>query len=192
MSNLNVHSFQWTGFPGGPGYTNFYCTALPALDEAAQRMRFWNFFNSLKGFLPASVSIVPATTYRVIDEVTGAFVDERGYGDSPSPIPGAGTPNYAAGVGGVITWRTKEPGPHGFMRGRTFLVPLSTNVMQDDGSFIDSALASLRDFANNVQDPLVPDFVVYRRPHKGQPGKAGLVTGATVPDSMAILKSRKP
>lgn len=191
MSNLTVHTFKWTGMPGAPGYSNFYTLDQVGLVPEAVRMVFWNFFNNIKGFLPASVSISPNSTYRTIDETTGSFLNEQSYADSPSDIPGAGTVNYAGPVGGVVTWHTSTPGATRLMKGRTFLVPLSTNVMQSDGTFIDSALASLRGFAQTVATQPNPVFCVYRRPKGEVPGKAGLVTGSSVPDLMAVLRSRR-
>lgn len=117
MSNLNIHTFVWTGMPGAPGYSNFYTIAQPGEDVELTRIQFWDFFNKWKGFLPASVTITPHGTYRVIDEATGNFVDERNYADSPSAIPGGGTVNFAGPSGACVTWRTDTPGKRGFIGG---------------------------------------------------------------------------
>jgi hypothetical protein len=194
MSNLNIHTFVWSGMPGAPGYSNFYTTAQPGEVVETTRMAFWTFFNKWKGLLPASVTITPNSTYRVVDEATGDFVDERNYADSPSAIPGGGTVNFAGPSGACVTWRTTTPGKRGFIRGRTFMVPLSTNVMQNDGTIIDSALASMRQFAAELVSNFAlagPQFVVYRRPHAGVGGLAAKIVSSSISDEIAILRSRR-
>lgn len=194
MTNLNIHTFVWTGMPGAPGYTNFVTTQVPGAAPEAARAMFWDFFNSWKGFLPASVTVSPTSTFKTYDEVTGAFLDEQSYADSPSAIPGTGTVNYAGPSGACVIWRTATPGTRSLIRGRTFMVPLSTNVMQTDGTIIDSALASMREFANDLVTnaaPLQEQFVIWKRPVGEAGGKAAKVTGSSINDRIAILRSRR-
>jgi hypothetical protein len=194
MSNLSIHTFQWSGMPGAPGYTNFYTLKLPGADPEVARSRFWDFFNKMKAFVPGTVTITPNSTYKVVDEVTGHFVDEQSYSDSPSAITGTGNANYAGPSGACVTWRTATPGARALIRGRTFIVPTSTNIMQTDGTIIDSALVSMRQFAQELIgsfDPLDERFVIYKRPVLGAGGKAAIVTGSSIADRIAILRSRR-
>jgi hypothetical protein len=74
------------------------------------------------------------------------------------------------------------------------MVPLSTNVMQNDGTIIDSALASMRQFAAELVSNFAlagPQFVVYRRPHAGVGGLAAKIVSSSISDEIAILRSRR-
>lgn len=143
---------------------------------------------------PTGVTVtVPASGDR-IDDTTGELVGVWSVGSEAVATMG-GPATAAAGVGACITWNTGgivngSKGPRK-LRGRTFLVPLSTANYQDDGTIATGALSELQTLANALQasGPLA----VWHRPTTvgGSDGNSYGVISNTVRDHVAFLSSRR-
>lgn len=184
---------QWTGFPGAPGYTNFHFMAGGGLISDAQSSadKVLDFFNQFKTYLPPQTRIEIQPEVAVIDEDTGVasnFV----LIDPGERLAGTGTGSYAGPAGAVINWRTNDLRFGRRIRGRTFLVPLTSAAFEGDGTLASNA----RNFIQGAADSLVggdldSEFVVWSRPRNGSGGVAATVTQANVPDMAAVLRSRR-
>lgn len=184
---------RWTGFNGAPGYTNFYFRDLADSDQAfLARNQISAFFISLAQLLPSTVEIITQNPIDVIDETTGQIV---GFGPASNSVPsavGLSSREYSAASGAVVNWETGGVRNGRRVRGRTFLVPLSSAAYDDDGTIDSAALTTIRNAATElVEDTAVLEMLVWSRPKNGSPGEAHVVTSARVPDMAAILRSRR-
>jgi hypothetical protein len=115
---------------------------------------------------------------------------------TPAAIVGtAGTTvAYAAALGAVVSWRTGLVRNGRRIRGRTFLVPLSSLAFDNTGTLIPAALTTFNAAAVTLRDQTgIADIGVYARP--SAPGAAdgewALITGHSIPDMGSILRSRR-
>lgn len=188
---------RWTGFPGAPGYSNFFFSSGfldgGLLGDEAQMLanRVRSAFDEISSLLPNNVSISIDPEVPIIDSDTGVIQSFNSI-DPPSPVAPAGDRAYAGPAGAVVTWRTDDLRNGRRIRGRTFLVPLSTFVFDDDGTLKQSQFEFLRDFADTLMGPaLEGDLGVWSRPVGGSGGVFATVTGYTIPDMAAVLRSRR-
>lgn len=197
MDMLRVTA-RWQGFSGAPGYSNFFFSSGfldgGLLGDEAQALadRVADAFNELYLLLPSPVSISIEPEVPVIDSDTGVIQDFNTI-TPPSPVGGGGTDSeYAGPAGAVVTWRTSDLRNGRRIRGRTFLVPLRTFAYQDDGTLTAQSMTYIRNFADTlVGGSLDGDLGVWSRPTGGSGGVFASVTGYTVPDMVAVLRSRR-
>lgn len=202
MDMLRVTA-EWTGFSGGPGYSNFFFSvdagfwdgglfgddAQLAATTASQRVA--DAFLEIQQLVPSDINIVPSSEVAIMDSDTGEIQgtvtrDEVQVGNPQ------GSGGYSAVSGAVVNWNTNDYRFGRRIRGRTFLVPLVASAYQDDGTITTSALGSLRAFgAEMVGDAGGPEFGVWSRPRDGAGGVFATVVAATVPDMAAVLRSRR-
>lgn len=147
-------------------------------------------YESLGTALPSGVVITVPNTGDVIEDTTGELVDvwsSTGGGTFTGSTAGA----RAAGVGACISWLTGGIVDGRRLRGRTFLVPLTSGAWDSDGTFQASALVTLQTMANNLQasGPLA----VWHRPTTtgGTDGNSYGVISNRVSDKTAVLRSRR-
>lgn len=110
-------------------------------------------------------------------------------------LAGANAVPPAAGVGACIGWTTGgivsgSAGPRK-LRGRTFLVPLSTAVYENNGTISAASLTQLQDIANDLM--AAGPLAVWHRPTTpgGSDGNSYGVIAAKVRDKVAYLSSRR-
>lgn len=196
MDMLRVTA-RWTGFSGAPGYSNFFFSSgfldggLLG-DEAlmlAERVR--DAFEGLGSFLPSRVNIAIEPEVPVMDSATGVIQSFNTI-EPPEVDAGGTTSDNAGPAGAVITWRTDDLRNGRRIRGRTFIVPLQTNSYEGDGTLTTPALNALRNFGDIMMGgSLDGDLGVWSRPVGGSGGVFATVTGFTVPDMVAVLRSRR-
>ena len=174
----------WTGFVGGPGVTTMYF-----LDTATAVASVHTFWNDIKAQIPSDVTITVEPSGDIIEDSTGALTGTW-TSDASTPITCTGDGEYAAPVGGVINWLTETIGPHRRLKGRSFIVPTTGNMFQNDGSYGTAPRATLQSAADALIAAQSTSFVVYHR-GTGSDGTNGLVTSAFVPDMAAVLRSRR-
>jgi hypothetical protein len=184
-----------------PGYSVFHFRDFSAGGEptAAQALvavdKVRAFFDAIKVYLPAIVSVQVSGEVPVIEDTTNTMTDIFTPA-APAVVTGtaSGAAAYSAPVGAVVTWRTGVVRNGRVIRGRTFLVPLSSSAFQSDGtlgatphSVILAAAAALRDQAGDG------DLGVYARPTApgATDGEWAAATGHSVPDMGAVLRSRR-
>lgn len=184
---------RWEGFPGAPGYSNFHFGEFTGgADVEPMRERVQAFFSGLTTVLAADVVIRIPTTVEVFDEQSGMLTDYLD-GDEELSVFGSGTSSaYAGPVGGVVNWLTATVSNGRRVRGRTFIVPMTAQAYENDGTLAGSTLARMREAADElVQDDFNSQFSVWSRPSGGSAGVLAPVTGYRVPDLAAVLRSRR-
>ena len=183
----------WSNFRGAPGYTNFFFDgAFPddaAAEAAAVSVR--QFFVDVNPHLPFEVNINIQGVADILDEGTGAITNQIDF-NPPISVSGAGGGKYSAASGAVVNWNTVEYKGGRRVRGRTFLVPLTSDAYDDNGDLSGAALGAIRTAASDlITDLGANPLAVWSRPRGGAGGTAHVVSSATVPDMGAILRSRR-
>lgn len=183
----------WTGFSGAPGYTSLFFDAFGAGDEVDLEVaRVRNAFQALAPQLPTGVTIQVQQEAEILDEASGELL---GYGladEQPNAVNGSASGAYSAPTGAIVTWNTDTVARGRRLRGRTFLVPLSGNSYEGDGTLSASALTALNNFGSRMAgDGDGPQHVVWSRPRNGAGGSIGPVVSHRVPDMAAVLRSRR-
>lgn len=184
---------RWTGFNGAPGYSAFHFAGGGGLISDAQQVatRVASGMFILRPALPASVQIAVESEVTRLDSDTGEILGFHAI-DELDDYSGQGTEGYSAASGGVINWRTDDVRFGRRIRGRTFIVPLSGESYESDGSLTSSALGTLRNFADEiVGGDIDSEFGVWSRPRAGTGGVFATATGYHVPDMSAVLRSRR-
>lgn len=189
-----IHEIQVksSGYPGAPGYTNFYFKSAIADDHQFEFAAVFNFLASVNAAFPSLWSAQIATSGRMLEETTGtlgAFTTTPG--TALGVVQGSGGASFGAGVAGAcIGWSTATLNRARLVRGRTFLVPLVSTAYGPDGTLSADILTLLNDaslglIASNT------DFAIWSRPRLGVGGLAGTVLQHRVTDKAAFLSSRR-
>ena len=185
---------NWTGFSGAPGLSVMHFNAFSDSDvaeatDAAESMQ--GFFNGCGIWLPTGCKVQVDSGVEVIDEATGQLQSIITV-PSQSAITGSGTGSYAAPVGAVVNWHTADVRNGRRVRGRTFLVPLSSQAMDVDGTLKSSAHTTFTTLGSDII-ARSPSLQVYSRPTApgAADGLASLVTSSRVPDKAAVLRARR-
>jgi hypothetical protein len=191
MADMVRLTSRWDGFPGSPGYTNFYglLSGMTAQERAdAMNATIKTFWLTVNGFLPADVAITIVPTYQVLDAATGQILEEGTVTVANVPIAGTSGANYAGNSGVAVNWSTSDFIAGHRVKGRTYLVPF-TGCFELNGTLALAAITAIKDAATILNgDGTV--HVVWHRPVNGAGGSAHLITAATVRDRAAILRSR--
>ena len=164
-------------------------------DAEAVAIHVNQFCNTIKSTLPNVVQLQTLNELEEIDSNNGALLQVW---TAPTQAVHNGTAAAAAGwaaaAGAVISWSTGIVHRKRRIRGRTFIVPLSNECWDVDGTLksvphgtLNSAATALR------QDILGIDLGVWARPSApgATDGRFATVSGHRVPDMSAILRSRR-
>ena len=204
MSQMLKVKARWSGFQGSPGWTNFYFRdaaegffSQTQANDAVAKVN--TFFVAAKPLLTSAVTITIQTDVEVVDDADGTL-DSVFNVTAPAAIVGTNAvATFSGPTGAVITWRTSSVHNSRRVRGRTFLVPTSTACFQNDGTLDNTHRTNLTTAATALADQAgSPDLVIWARPKKDpvtkaitSPGASFNVTGVTVPDLAAVLRSRR-
>lgn len=199
---------RWSGFTGSPGYSNFYFRDFAdgaftdtVADAAGDRVE--SFFLAIQNLFPTAVKITVQSDAEVIEETTGDITQILSTGTRAAVSGTAAAAAYSGASGCVVTWRTNGVVAGRRVRGRTFLVPTANVAYDLDGTLQNSTVTTLQTAANAlINQTGTPDLGVWARPHKARtsptgeaiPARQGIwhvATSATIPDKVAILKSRR-
>ena len=147
-------------------------------------------YQGLATALPSGVTVSVPNAGDIIDDTNGQLVGVWA-GTGGGTVAGSTAGARAAGVGACVSWQTGGIVNGRRLRGRTFLVPLTSGAWDTDGTFQTSALAQLVAFgaALRAAGPLA----VWHRPTTpgGTDGTSYGVTGHRVSDKTAVLRSRR-
>jgi hypothetical protein len=145
-------------------------------------------------FPPAWTATIPSTIDQlnhVTGELTGSFPI------TPLQVIGTATPAYGAGQSGMcLNLRTNDFVAGRRVRGRMFLVPMSAEGYDADGTLKPSFLALVPGMQSalltggNVAGVQIVNTVVWHRPVNGAGGSIHDVTTVDVADRAATLRSR--
>lgn len=194
---------RWSGFPGAPGYSNFHFTVDGGFfdgglfgDEAeaaatAAYDRVSDAFDEWRTMCPGIVSFSLDPEAIILDSDTGETLGAVPRGSVSVNQP-TGTGSYSGPAGAVINWNTADYRAGRRIRGRTFVVPLANTAYESDGTLTTAALTALRGGASQlVGSAGGPEFGVWSRPRGGSGGVFATVVGSSVPDKVAVLRSRR-
>lgn len=194
---------RWAGFPGAPGYSAFHFRRDggfwdggilgPGAEAAAQDAAdtVLSGLNFVRGVLPSGVSIEVQSEAEILDSDTGELVGFAEI-DGGSSGAGSGTGGFSGASGAVVNWRTNDYRFGRRVRGRTFLVPLSGDTYDPDGTLTTDALGTIRSFGNALLSGSGDaEFGVWSRPRGGTGGVFATATSFNVPDMAAVLRSRR-
>lgn len=202
MANILRVKLRWSGFIGGPGYSIFHMRDFAGgeMDQAmaqgaADRIR--QFAVGVAPMLPYVAKLDVQPDVEVIEETNGQLQDIFNV-TGGATVAGGATQfiTYSAASGAVVTWRTPGVRNGRRVRGRTFLVPLSSASYAPDGTLDTTALAALNTAAAALVSPFgagSPDLGVYARP-TGPGATDGIWYAAgsySINDKVAILTSRR-
>ena len=199
MARILRVKINWTGFTGGPGYTNLHFEPTTGetidqalVDSAVNKTAF--FLSAWRVYQPLNLATQVDTAVAEIDEQSGAI---ENYWVGPSVAAGNGSSSgvYAAGSGSCINLYTADVRNGRRVRGRIFMVPLGNAALEADGTINAGALTAMRASAAALIDDLDPArLVVWVRPF-GFPieinGGAYAVTSYSITDKVAQLRSRR-
>lgn len=206
--HLARYRVEWTGFTGGPGYTNFYFGTsgdfLTPENISEPVAKIDAFLNMLNQRLPSIVSTKLSHTIETIRISDGALVKFDTVA-SFSRAAGTGTGNWSAASGGCVNWYTSGVRNKRRVRGRTFLVPLAGSALGANGTLDDATVGSMQDAATALYAPTASGarLHIWGRPTpildaNGKPtgnynadGVAYPVESARFPDKVAVLRSRR-
>lgn len=184
---------RWSGFLGAPGYSNFFFAGGGGLISDAQQVadRVQDAFSRLSFVLAGPVSVAIEPEAAVIDSDTGEVTDYQAI-TPDGTITGGGSGTFAGPVGSVVNWRTNDLRNGRRIRGRTFLVPLSSEAFDTNGTLTEAARLASTGFAETlVGGDFDSEFGVWSRPVGGSGGVFATATGFSVPDMAAVLRSRR-
>lgn len=199
MAQMAKVTINWSGFPGGPGYTNLYFrdfTGSGAIDQAivdgaVSKVDAW--LAVWRVSLPNSVLTGVDSTVEAIEETTGEL--QSFYTATPAAAAvGTGGTAYSSPSGAVVSWYTSTVRNGRRIRGRSFMVPLSTTAYEADGTITAAKITSWNTAsATLIASGSVSDLGVWARPTTpgGTDGEWALVTSYRIPDMAAILTSRR-
>lgn len=199
MAQMAKVTIDWTGFPGGPGFTNFYFrdfSGSGAIDQAivdAAVTKTDALLNAVAPSIPSGVTCGVSATVEAIEETTGEL-QAFWTGTPEAAAAGTGTSSYAAPVGMNFSWYTSTVKNGRRIRGRSFFVPLSTVAFDSDGTLTAARMTTFNTAAAAfIGTGTAADLGVWSRPTAAAPtsGEWALVTSFRVPDQAAVLTSRR-
>lgn len=176
----------WTGWNGGPGYTNLY---VDGTVSDAQRGFIRTAFAGLNTRLPNGVIVQVPNTGKLLNEATGQLTGLWS-GGAVAPISGTAAAAYPSNAGMVVLWRTSTVANNRFVQGRSFLVPMA-GVYDTDGTIGAAHPPAVQTLMTQLITDLAGALRVWRRPVNGVGGSSPIVTSAFVPDMAATLRSRR-
>jgi hypothetical protein len=201
MAVLQRVRLPWTGFPGGPGISTFYFT-----DTATPTGALRTFMQAAMNYCPISVTVSFPTTGDKIESTTGDIVGAWSAGPTTAVTGQVAAAPYSASSGLCVDWLTGSIVNGRRPMGRTFIVPISGDTYQSDGTIADAKRTVLETAGQALIASLGPNFVVWTRPFPGEPEKPGppvipakparpgassAVVGCRVPDKAVVLRSRR-
>ena len=175
----------WQTGIGGSGVSVFYCNFGSDIT-----VELATFFNAVKANFPAVVTWDIPATGDVIDEtngeITGAWI-----GGTAATIVATGAGAYVGGTGAYVRWQTAGIVGGRRVRGRTFLCPLITTSFDTQGTILAGALTSFQTAATTLAGS--GKLRVWHRPSGpgATDGSQHAVVGATVPDKVTSLRTRR-
>lgn len=183
----------WQVGIGGPGSSVFHGripTATTAGDSAqalADRVRA--FMEAVKTVVPGGVTWSFPSEVLEIDTATGVLEDVHNV-TPPANVLATGNGVHAAPAGVRIEWRTLAIVNGRRLRGRTFIVPLSTAQYETNGTLVPTCITTLTNAGNAYKDSSVfnaSQASIWSRTH----GTQADITSFNVPDEVAVLRSRR-
>lgn len=178
----------WQGISGSPGYTRINFTgSLDSSSAATAAQNMATLFDAIKAYLPSTAAVSWDGIAQVFDG-QGQLTGEVAY-TPPSTVSGTSGGAYSAASGAVINWLTDVFRSGRRFRGRSYLVPLTSAAYENDGSLSPAALTVIRDAAATFASSS-PNAAIFGG-SAARGWATATVTGSSVPDRVAVLRSRR-
>lgn len=191
---------RWTIPGAGTAYTVLHFGTMDAstpttADAVNAVTKMKTFCDNISAALPNVVKLDVMPECEEIVATTGTMLGVYNGGTTPQ-VSGtaAAAAGWAAAAGGVISWSTGGVRNGRRVRGRTFVVPLSNEVWDIDGTIKSVPMGTLNTAATNLRAAGTDvELVVYARPSApgASDGAQFQVLSHRVPDMSAILRSRR-
>ena len=181
---------EWSGTSGGPGVTvlNARLGAGGLLEEQqfADFTRAW--YLRMVAFFPTEITFTFPAEVTELNTTTGVLESVVSV-NAPDPVTGTSAGVYAAPAGARVDWHTGAIVDGKRLRGRTYLVPITTGAYDGGGTLLATAINDLT--ADAVQYLSDMDGIgalgVWSRTH----GVIADVSSVNIPDEVAVLRSRR-
>jgi hypothetical protein len=192
MAGYTTITAMYNGFTGAPGWTRMkFQGELNVADATTAAGAMRTFLNSMSAYIPTSASYSWVSTAQIYND-SRELVNEVTMTTPPATVTGASGANYAGGSGTVCYWLTGAFHGGAKIKGRTYLVPLTSAAFFTDGTLATTARNTLQTAANALV-AATPKLVISS--HKIISGiesyATAVVNGASVPDRAAQLRSRR-
>lgn len=186
---------NWNGWSGGPGLTQLaidYQGDVPAVEASADAVR--NFLFGVRTFIPQSILLTISQDLDLFDSTTGVLSGSITMSAAPSGVQGSYVGDWSAAAGFQVGWKTSAIQNGRRVAGRTFIVP-AAGCFDVDGTLESSAVTSIGTAAQalvdaNTANPTAP-VSIWGRPSEGKPASFAPISGYSVPDQGAVLRSRR-
>lgn len=149
MTEIARLTINWTGFLGGPGYTNLHfrdfsegTVSQAVIDGSISKTDAW--LSAWTGLIPAGVSFVINKTVEILNAENGQL-ERYAAGTPVATRVGTSAGKYAAGSGACINWYSNVVKNGRRIRGRTFMVPLGDYALSTNGTIDDPRLVGMQD-----------------------------------------------
>jgi len=136
------------------------------------------------------VNFSTPNTGDLIDIATGQLSGTWTDG-SASSVSASGSGSFAQGVGARISWATSGIRGGRRVRGATFVVPLTVDNYDADGTLGAAYRGTFETAAAALVTSSAGNMRVYSRPGGGLPGQENAVIGSSVKDTVSWLRSRR-
>lgn len=196
-SDLRV-VINWTGFNGGPGFTNlFYRTVgdvevdLSHAQDAVTKTDAW--ISAISNHLPTSVTVAVDPTVVEMNTLDGhqiGFLPTT----APAAHPGGDSTGYSAVSGACFNWYTAGARNGRRIRGRTFIVPLGGGKYDSAGTLATTTVNAFKTATDTLlANDANTELCVWSRPSGpgATDGQLWPVAAYTLPDKAAFLTSRR-
>ena len=201
MSQLGMIDFILEGGVGGAGLSrqHFQRTDLGTItssDAGAAAAAYRELWFTVDTYMPNTVGIGCGSNCAVHDDATGAPIAEVTLSAVPGFTTGGSGAAYAAGSGVRINWKTSTVRNRRFIRGATFLVPMTSACFDTTGYVASGPEAIIVGAASAYLAAMTAAniaHVAWHRPAKGTfiGGVAAPVTTFVVQSMPGQLKSRR-
>lgn len=147
-------------------------------------------YQGLASLLPSGVTISFPTAGDTIDDTTGELVGSWSAA-AVADVVGTGQATAAAGAGACVGWQTGGIVNGRRLRGRTFIVPVTSFAYDGGGHFGAATITQLDNFAAALQ--AAGPLAIWHRPTKLAPasGNSYGVVSHKVRNKVAMLRSRR-
>jgi hypothetical protein len=189
MARIERVNCAWQAWPGAPGVSTFYMNTAAPPQATIDAIRA--FFNALVTLLPLGLTITVPNSGDGIDDTNGSIVGSWSAATPPAVVSGTSAAAYAGNAGSVVHWLTTTVVNNRRVRGRTFLVPLTSAAFQNDGSIATAALTTIQTAAAGLITTAADDLMVWHRPTAFAQGSSAVINGTRVPDLAVSLRSRR-
>lgn len=192
------YTFRMTGLAGAPYFSTLYTNGNAPADAAAAVPHMHTFWDALKGFMTAGLTIALEPEVDSLLPETGQVVNTFSGGVFANVVTGGNAPLPKA-TQGLLRLRTGGFVAGRRVNGRLFL-PALANDAQFTGVPSPAFLAGFAGAAEDLRDSLAAtasEWVVWSRPKEADdsgPARAGsahLIESVSVWTQFAVLRSRR-